>query len=205
MSANRWNARDKATVIRAMAEGLTSDKAGAMVGRSGCAVRKMRARTDPAPILRDRTSKSDPLPDDFKEQWAAKSMEGLAEHYSRSKRKIADWVRIAGLKRSASWRSEAGLARLLVSQAPRIRHKPHRKTNAFLTAAIDRPRVDASLAGRAAEYLRRYGPVIRCRSDGRYHEGGTHWRRGNTLMTGAQIIDRAKQKGWDAGAWERLG
>lgn len=85
--------------------------------------------------------------------------------------------------------------------------KPVRRVSivpTYMTAPVDRPHLDMSYAGRAAEYLRRFGPVIRCDANGRFAIDGTHWRRGSTLLDAAQIVDRAVRNGFDADAWKRV-
>lgn len=63
---------------------------------------------------------------------------------------------------------------------------------------------DTSLAGQAADYLRRFGPVVRCDDRGRYNENGTHWRRNFSVLTADEIIERAEANGFDSRAWARL-
>lgn len=63
---------------------------------------------------------------------------------------------------------------------------------------------DNSVAGQAADYLRRFGPVVRCNAKGRYDENGTHWRRNASILTADEIIERAEANGFDARAWARL-
>ena len=63
---------------------------------------------------------------------------------------------------------------------------------------------DTSLVGQAADYLRRFGPVVRCDDKGRYSGNGTHWRRGASILMADEIIERAEANGFDARAWARL-
>lgn len=63
--------------------------------------------------------------------------------------------------------------------------------------AIDRHHTDVSPPARAAEYLRRFGQVVRCTADGKYHPKGDHWHRGNGIpLTADEIIARAVRNGW---------
>jgi hypothetical protein len=67
------------------------------------------------------------------------------------------------------------------------------------------PSRDGSVAGQAAEFLRRFGPVYRCTEDGKQDLKGTHWNRGGrTVLTDAELIERAKRNGWDPDAWRVL-
>lgn len=105
------------------------------------------------------------------------------------------------------WDRELGIVRPRHLPGRKPATKPVRRVSVvstFMTAPVDRPHMDMSYAGRAAEYLRKYGPVIRCDERGRFDIAGTHWRRGSTLLDAAQIIDRAVRNGFDADAWKRV-
>jgi len=97
------------------------------------------------------------------------------------------------------WLSEAGIKRERFQQPLRLI-----KPNAYQTAPVDRPHRDASRAGMAAEFLRRFGPVARCDARGRFDPNGFHWRRGSTVLSAAEVIERAERNGWDADAWKRV-
>jgi hypothetical protein len=60
---------------------------------------------------------------------------------------------------------------------------------------------DTSRAGMAADYLRRFGPVIRCKADGHFDPAGSHWRRGSTILTAEEIVARAIRNGFDPDGW----
>ncbi len=62
-----------------------------------------------------------------------------------------------------------------------------------------------SLAGKAAQYLQRFGPVVRCDESGRLEGKHTHWLRGGrTILTDDEIMDRARRNGWNPDDWKRL-
>lgn len=62
-----------------------------------------------------------------------------------------------------------------------------------------------SLAGKAAQYLQKFGPVVRCDAEGRLDSKGTHWLRGGrTILTDDEIMDRARRNGFDPHAGERI-
>lgn len=64
---------------------------------------------------------------------------------------------------------------------------------------------DCSRAGKAAQFLQKFGPVTRCDADGRVDPKGTHWLRGGRfVLTDAEIMDRATRQGWRPEAWREL-
>lgn len=62
-----------------------------------------------------------------------------------------------------------------------------------------------SIEDSAANYLRRTAPVWRCRSDGQFDHRGNNWRFGRAVLTGEDLIERARRKGFDPDAWRRIG
>lgn len=129
-----------------------------------------------------------PVPDDFAEYQAGRSTYHLAEHYGTSRQTISEWLRKAGITRPARGRGPAA-GRPKAPVAPAFARPKY--------GGIDRHHADMSRPARAAEYLRRYGEVIRCTAEGKYHRKGDHWRRGNGVpLTGEQIIERAIDNGW---------
>jgi hypothetical protein len=94
-----------------------------------------------------------------------------------------------------------------VGIAPR---RPVRKPMPNL-GAMGRPKAapfathrDFSSAGQAADFLRRFGPVVRTDAEGRYKPDGDHWRRGSSILTADEVIARAVRNGWNPDAWKDL-
>jgi predicted DNA-binding protein (UPF0251 family) len=80
------------------------------------------------------------------------------------------------------------MARSTVSQKPANRRATtHNKPQGTPPAPINRYQRDMSLVGQAADFLRPLGPISR---------EGDKWRRGSTLLTSEEIIERASWKGW---------
>lgn len=108
------------------------------------------------------------------------------------------------------WRKEAGLGPAKTGYAPgtaivRRARQPANHPWRSKKAPVDRAYVDTSLVGRAADYLRRFGPVYRCNDEGRPSIGGRFWRRGGGgVLTDAEIVERAEFNGFDAAAWKRV-
>jgi len=101
------------------------------------------------------------------------------------------------------WDREIGYERKRIAPARVEPPKNPRGRPAYMTAPVDRPIVDVSRAGMAADYLRRFGPVYRCNAmgrpvdaliDGKPNRDATHWRCGNAIVTGDDIIERAESK-----------
>ncbi|UIJ43705.1 hypothetical protein LZK98_11450 [Sphingomonas cannabina] len=125
------------------------------------------------------------LPEDFARLANYKTRGDLAKHYAVS----ADTV--------TRWRRAAGLPRFPVTSAVHFR-------GPGLSTALTRGRRDETLAGRAVDHLRRYGPVYRCREDGEPDFAGRFWNRGGHVLTDDDVIQRARRLGFDPDDWKRL-
>lgn len=104
---------------------------------------------------------------------------------------VSEWLRKAGLK------AKPALTARNVEWGSFIKKRK-------VMREYDVPRVDpdeAVRADRAAKFLARFGPVSRCNKWGLADRAGPLWRRGNTVMTDADIIERAERLGWLA-PWE---
>ncbi|NYD88777.1 hypothetical protein [Sphingomonas melonis] len=149
-----------------------------------------------------------PPPSDFAEKWAEKTNAALCGHYRRGWNTIARWSKELGLVRPvrlpAPRAVPARKKRVTVDFVRSARERsgpPPQRPNAYQAATMTRAIRDMSPAGQAADYLRRFGPVVRCDERGRYNENGTHWRRGSTVLTAADVIARAEFNGWRADQW----
>lgn len=64
---------------------------------------------------------------------------------------------------------------------------------------------DNSRAGLAAQYLQKFGSVVRCDAEGRVDPRGTHWLRGGRyVLTDDEIMSRATRLGWAPDAWREV-
>jgi len=126
-----------------------------------------------------------PMPADFPEH-ASLTLEQLMEKYGRAR---------AVLRR---WRKEAGY----IPGKPKVVEPAQVPCPAPLQvhglkrmAGVGAPlpyRRDMTKAGRAAEYLQQFGGVWRCAESGKPDPEGKFWRRGNAVLTDAEIIERAE-------------
>jgi transposase len=130
------------------------------------------------------------IPDDFAEQFRNHTRLELRKMYGRSNTTITAWVNRLGLEK----KRYNGVRATPAKHLPRT----HNAWRPSLTGRqpVDRAHRDETPAGQAADYLRRFGPVIRCNAQGRYDQHGDHWLRGSTLLTADEVIDRAVRNGW---------
>lgn len=123
------------------------------------------------------------MPDGFALVAPTMTIKQLRERYGRCKTVIERWL------------AEAGVT----ARKPLDRHIGNYPLQ--LTKRVHR---DESRAGLAAEFLRRFGPVYRCRSTGEASIGGSHWNRGGFVLTGDELIYRAERLGWNPEAWRMV-
>lgn len=124
-------------------------------------------------------------PKDFADLAPTMTRTELVEHYNRNAKVIARWIQEAGTESRPVTRAQC------TETARRKALLRRHRNNAYMSTPVDRPSKDMSEAGRAADYLRRFGPVIRCNRDGRYDPDGDRWLRGSTLLTAGEVVDRA--------------
>ncbi|MBB4154149.1 hypothetical protein GGQ80_002059 [Sphingomonas jinjuensis] len=148
-----------------------------------------------------------PMPDDFKVTLDM-TQAAAAERYGVSVDVVRRWDEEAGFDRRAAYRN-----RLAREARERVAVRPAATSRAVATGAtraskfgtpFDPAKRDWSLAGQAADFLRRLGPVARCDASGRYDPKGNHWRRGSSILTAADVIARAERNGWQRDAWSKL-
>lgn len=119
-------------------------------------------------------------PPEFASLVGTMTRNGLRLHFNKSLNTIDRWCREAGVRpKAAPPRGVDRSARQMTAQAAVIRR-------------------DFTPAGRAADYLRRYGPVVRCDPRGQYDPNGEHWRRGSAVLAPQEVIERAERLGWAA-------
>ena len=132
-----------------------------------------------------------PVPEGFEELQAGKSIKELARILKASPHTVRRWLRATGLYDGR-----------VIECAPRQRHQLTRapmKSTFIQTATPDRPHIDRSPAGQAAEFLRRFGPVQRCNEQRQYDPAGNYWLRGGFRLNADEIIQRAERLGWTGG------
>lgn len=132
-----------------------------------------------------------PVPDGFRDLAPTMTMAALVAHFGRAERTVRRWCNEVGVMP----------ARAVRVYTPR----PARETSGWKhPVAISNVRRDYTQAGQAADFLRKFGPVVRCNPGGGYHPDGKHWRRGSSILTADEIIDRATRNGWNPDAWRQV-
>lgn len=97
----------------------------------------------------------------------------------------------ADIKTVNRWLSEVG-----VLAAEQVRIPPPRSSRPFVFRTGSTPKSldlrQRSLYDDAADILRRERFVVyRCDDNGRFNERGSLWRRGNSILTGAELLEKA--------------
>jgi len=174
------------------------------------------------------------MPDDFAVVGPTMSAADLQKHYGCSSAKITEWFAALGISRTHRTRfkplgsAPENFARIaptmtlheleiLFDKGSHVIKRwcaecgvsPRRCVPHFVSRAnrIPPPPVvfhDLSRAGQAAEYLRRFGPVFRCNSNGGADAKGDHWSRSGFVLMDEEIITRAERLGWEPESWRRL-
>lgn len=141
------------------------------------ALRGVYLRSDPN--YRRSSHNAKPVPEDFAQVAPTMTRSQLQRHYG---------VLWSGtIKR---WLKETGATpRRFVPQRNRISQMGRVKA----TPKFERNRDDFEIA---ADTLRRERfPVNRCNQDGGFNANGKYWRVGRTILTGEELIERAKRYG----------
>lgn len=143
----------------------------------GCPInRSSRGRCKPCATVGLRR----PVPDGFMSILRRTGSHGAAQHYHASLATVTRWRREIELKPQARMKKGIGQSRT---------------DRGFVARPLIQIR-DMTLAGQAADYLRRFGSVYRCNEVGNAVTKGTHWRRGFSVMDDNELIRRAERLGW---------
>lgn len=122
-----------------------------------------------------------PVPDDFAVIAPTMTKAGLMEHYRTNNRAVDRWL------------AETGAAAATYVPAPTYSRPTLRYVRAPSHSNIA-PTRTYSAEDAAADVLRKWAAVYRCKPNGRADHKGTHWRMGNTVLTGPELIQRAERK-----------
>ena len=134
--------------------------------------------------------KPKPIPDDFASACAVMTIRQVCEHFSIGVGTMRKYCAVKGVKPCP----EPRRPRLNVG-------RPKRRDFGGIASSVHR---DDSEAGRAANFLRRFGPLFRCDAQGHQLQDGFFWNRGGYVLTDEDIIARAQRKGWNPEQWRVL-
>jgi hypothetical protein len=146
-----------------------------------------------------------PVPDDFAALAPTMFTSRLCVHYECSPDAIKRWCRQTGV---AVPKAPPGRPRPPKAFSAKVVRAAAFRTFRPANAAYQNQQFrDTTLEGRAADHLRKWAPVYRCTERGGVPEDArllTHWRYGNAILSGAEMIERAKAKGFEPDAWRHL-
>jgi hypothetical protein len=179
------------TIRTMIAGGETGDQIGAVLGRTKSSVMHIVQRNNLGPWLSRKgcaPRDTSVIPDDFVQMWQTMMQRDLALHYKRSALTISIWTKGKGLVRIYDIAKARSAKR-----PPEQRKKPRLVITAAAGHKPARVEIyrDQSPAGLAVTYLRKLSPVYRCNENGRHDEAGKFWLRGHTVLTDADVIERA--------------
>lgn len=156
-------------------------------------------------VIEGRRCDATPVPDDFAELAARMVLTELADHYDINHKAVERWFRDTGVPRLVRPRGRPRIA--TATKKPTVRLAVHRSFAGPKSSFINRLNRDDSLEGQAADHLRHYCAVYRCTEKGGVVDDRaslTHWRYGNAVLTGAELVARAERMGFDPEAWRRI-
>jgi hypothetical protein len=146
-----------------------------------------------------------PAPADLADNALTMTGRELARHYNRDTKTVFRWLREAGI-RPAPFNYSACSKRQWQDNPPRQRRPKSigiRVPKPKITLVSKMPR-DTTLSGQAADHLRKWAAVYRCDPDGRPNQSGSCWHYGMLVLSTDQLMERARNKGWNPSEWEML-
>jgi hypothetical protein len=194
MSAIRIDPAKLKVIRKLVAKGMTAREIGKEVGHHATSICYVVRQHKLGPWLsrrgyKPRTDNSPPA--DFDALYPTMSNGALALHYKRARKTIAAWVKERGLSRPARVKQEkpakpaARPKPTLVAKHAWVKNGGHKQQ----PIGVQR---DMSPVGLAVEYLRTLSAVYRCDANGRPDpKCGKFWLRGHTVLTDADVIERA--------------
>lgn len=203
----KWSQAETEHIRALIASGLNARAVAEATGHTRKAILEIVSRLKLGPWLimpRMRDPEIEKPPADFVEQWHKMSHKVLARHYHRSSITITKWAAQYGLKRSSGVRVGVTPKAKRAPVVAVAKARPRAAHGAFVTAPVLRDQRDMSRVGQAADHLRKFGAVYRCTPMGAFDAKGSHWRRNSSILTDADIIERAEYNGWKPDAWMQV-
>lgn len=174
-------------VIReGVASGLSARALGKQLGLNRASLITFVLRNALGPWKTQHGPAGSTIPDHFEAFYRTHTGKETAAHYNVSEGTVVRWAQTKGIRRD----------RPKAQPKPRASRvlKPGKPAGPSATPnAIKR---DYSVAGQAADFLRKFGPVKRCDAARSYDENGDHWLRGGFLLTAEDVVARATRLGF---------
>lgn len=134
------------------------------------------------------------VPSDFATTARGMTLRAASRHYGHSREIVTRWFEETGTPRASGKPGrEAASVTPPVAKPTAARSNAPFRSSCRPGAGVERAPRDMSPAGQAADYLRQFSGVWRCNADGGQSIGGKYWRRGSSILTDAQIIERAEE------------
>lgn len=195
------------TVVLCVANSTCCD-CGGQCGRGSTRCRKCSGIVRRG-VARRRQDREKPCPADFVQIAATRKTSAICKHYGVGERTVKRWFAQHGIVRTRATRLFDPSRPVRAPKPVAVPAPKPRKAGAVVYRQVQ-PRPlpdhrDNSRAGLAAQFLQRFGPIVRCDENGRLNATGTHWLRGGRfVLTDGEIIDRATRQGWAPDEWMKV-
>jgi hypothetical protein len=121
------------------------------------------------------------VPDDFRSVLFNLGSHGAAKHYH------------ASLSTVTRWRREMGITPLTKTKTSPSQPRPF--ASGFRQSPLMCKR-EITLAGQAADFLRKFGAVYRCDENGLPNAKGEFWKRNFSVLSDDELVSRARRLGF---------
>lgn len=192
-----WTDTEMAIARDLIAKGNSAKQVAETLGRTRRSVVEAASRFDFG-CWKSRPGRAAPeAPDGFAEYLRDHTYAQAAEHFSAKPASVQRWANKLGVARKFTKKPAA-------SPKPAktvVRKEQFTRQSFTLQQRPESYQRDMSEAGQAADFMRRDRRVFRCDLNGNQSQGGKYWMCGIVWMTDAELIERARAKGFQAVRW----
>ena len=188
-----------------IASGMTGAQVAEQLGRNRKSVIAIALKRGLGPwkVRGGRRCLCKPDRDTFADLWASETIPEIAARFNVSKKTVYMWAQQWGLPAKREVETEEQRlerARKISDTLKRSGRKFERQcfTLAYKPEGYQR---DMTVAGQAADFMRRDRRVFRCNATGQQAQGGKFWMCGTVRLTDVELIERARLKGFQAVRW----
>lgn len=202
----RWAQSEIVQLRDLIAVGKTSSEVADIMGRPQKSVLSVALHHKLGPWKSCPARNTKPDRDSLAERMATSTMAELSDAYQVSAKTVYLWAHQYGLptkrdlgltEHQKRQRSERVRKQAVVQQASRA----FTRQSFTIQARTEGYQRDMSEAGQAADFMRRDRRVFRCDISGNQSQGGKYWMCGIVWMTDAELIERARAKGFQPVRW----